>query len=524
MFLAIAVFELAAHWPLLRLLYFWDEAGYYIPAARDLLLTGSLIPLSTLSNAHPPLVLGYLALAWKIFGYSPLVTRTAMLLIASFGLVGVFRLAAAVSTGGVAFAATTLVAIYPVFFAQSSLAQLDLAAAALTTWGLLFVVRNKFVIATIWFLLAALAKETAIIAPLAVLVWKLVEPKFCYSEGSSAKSESRPSGLAQNARPQIRNSIFLLFLPIIPLAAWFSYHYLRTGYIFGNPQFFHYNVSATLTPARVGFALIGRLWQLLGHMNLFALTVPTAIAMFMKPIFDDDAQRQRIAIPVQLLFAIVIATYWIALSLIGGALLARYMLPVIPMVIIVCVSTLRRRIAGWPVLIVLIAGIFVAALFINPPYVFAPEDNLAYVDFVRLQQRAAEYLAPHSTSARVLTAWPASDELAKPYLGYVQSPIRVLQIENFTRENLEAAAQSNGFNYALTFSTKYEPAGRLPTPAFWRRAQEHYFGYHQDASPAEAAQILGGELKFVEHRGGQWVAIIAMPEFREATLVKNPYP
>ena len=25
--------------PLLRLPYFWDEAGYYIPAARDLLLT-----------------------------------------------------------------------------------------------------------------------------------------------------------------------------------------------------------------------------------------------------------------------------------------------------------------------------------------------------------------------------------------------------------------------------------------------------------------------------------------------------
>jgi len=47
-----------AHFPLLRLPYFWDEAGYYIPAARDLWLTGSLIPNSTPSNAHPPLVMG----------------------------------------------------------------------------------------------------------------------------------------------------------------------------------------------------------------------------------------------------------------------------------------------------------------------------------------------------------------------------------------------------------------------------------------------------------------------------------
>ena len=69
----------ALHAPLLRLPYFWDEAGYYIPAARDLLLSGSLIPHSAPSNAHPPLVMAYLALAWKLLGFTPVVTRTAML-------------------------------------------------------------------------------------------------------------------------------------------------------------------------------------------------------------------------------------------------------------------------------------------------------------------------------------------------------------------------------------------------------------------------------------------------------------
>ena len=62
---------LALHAPLLRLPYFWDEAGYYVPAARDLLLTGSLIPHSTLSNAHPPLVMAYLALWWKLRASRP---------------------------------------------------------------------------------------------------------------------------------------------------------------------------------------------------------------------------------------------------------------------------------------------------------------------------------------------------------------------------------------------------------------------------------------------------------------------
>ena len=86
------------HAPLLRLPYFWDEAGYYVPAARDLLLTGSLIPHTTVSNAHPPLVLAWMALWWKCAGFAPLVTRSSMLVIAAFSLLGLYRLAERVAT------------------------------------------------------------------------------------------------------------------------------------------------------------------------------------------------------------------------------------------------------------------------------------------------------------------------------------------------------------------------------------------------------------------------------------------
>ncbi len=55
----------ASHFSLLRLPYYWDEAGYYVPAAWDFFRTGSLIPITTMSNAHPPLPSVYLALWWK---------------------------------------------------------------------------------------------------------------------------------------------------------------------------------------------------------------------------------------------------------------------------------------------------------------------------------------------------------------------------------------------------------------------------------------------------------------------------
>src|SRR5882757_9208334 len=174
LFAAIFVVLMLLHAPLLRLPYFWDEAGYYIPAARDLYLTGALIPHSTPSNAHPPLVMAWLACAWRVFGYSPLVTRTAMLGVAAFSLLGLFRLTRFAANLPVAWVTTVLAALYPVFFTQSSLAHVDLAAAGFTFWGLLAYIEDRPQKMAVWFSLAALAKETAILAPLALFGWEVL--------------------------------------------------------------------------------------------------------------------------------------------------------------------------------------------------------------------------------------------------------------------------------------------------------------------------------------------------------------
>ncbi len=142
-FTSIFVSIFLLHISLLRLPYFWDEAGYYVPAARDLLQSGSLIPLSSPSNAHPPLVMAFLAAAWKVLGYKVVVTRGAMLAVSAFTLLGLFRLAHRVANVEVAVGATMCTALYPVFFAQSSLAHVDLAAAGLTLWGLGFYLAGR---------------------------------------------------------------------------------------------------------------------------------------------------------------------------------------------------------------------------------------------------------------------------------------------------------------------------------------------------------------------------------------------
>jgi hypothetical protein len=306
----------------------------------------------------------------------------------------------------------------------------------------------------------------------------------------------------------------VLVAPVVPLALWFLYHHTKTGYVFGNPEFVRYNVTATLSPLRFVLALVQRLWQLLGHMNLFVLTLATAVAMFLPPQPDRD----RIALPHQFVFYVVIGAYVVALSLIGGALLTRYLLPVVPLVILLCVSTLWRRVRGWQVAVLAVCGMFVASWFVAPPYRFAPEDNLAYRDSILLHVRAEQYVAKHYPGARVLTAWPASDELTKPYLGYLAKPLPVVRIENFSLAQIQLAQQSTSpYDVALLFSTKYETPRRI-TWGWWEREQQRFFDFHQDMPPELAARMLGGQIVFSERRGGEWVAVVDMRRAQNAGL------
>ena len=165
-----------SHFTLLRLPYYWDEAGYYIPAAWDFFRTGSLIPITTLTNAHPPLPSIYLALWWKASGFYPEVTREAVLLVAALGLLAVWRLAMRlVGVASVAFWTVLLTGLYPIWFAQSSLAHADIFAAACSLWGLVYALPDrsrKPWAAALWFSAAALSKETAIAIPLTLAAGK----------------------------------------------------------------------------------------------------------------------------------------------------------------------------------------------------------------------------------------------------------------------------------------------------------------------------------------------------------------
>jgi 4-amino-4-deoxy-L-arabinose transferase-like glycosyltransferase len=502
-----------SHYRLLRLPYFWDEAGYYIPAAWDFFRTGSLIPQTTTTNAHPPLPSILLAAWWHLSGYVVSGTRTLVCMVAAAALLGVFKLAKNLTTTGVAAVTVILTAIYPIWFAQSTLAHADIFAAAFTLWGLAFYLerpeptRNRnALLAALMFSLAALSKETAIVTPACLALWE-----------ATLLIRNRDEAIFRSSH---RNWLIVLLTPILPLTAWYAYHYHQTGFVFGNPEFLRYNATANLDPYRIVLSLWHRLLHLTTHMNMF-VPVVCAIAVLFIPV--SSTAPPAIAKPQLKAIAVVLLANWIAFSVLGGALLTRYLLPMYPLILLICAATWHRHLRRWWTLAALSAAAFLAGIGINPPYAFAPEDNLTYRDFVVLHQHAVHFIDLHYPQATVLTAWPATSELNRPELGYTNHPVKTTAIQNFAMDEIQkAAADPGSYDVALIFSTKWEPsANQINLSRRNESVDTKYFDFHRDLSPTEVAALLHGDVVWQAHRKGEWAAVIHFPRIVEAAL-KQP--
>jgi 4-amino-4-deoxy-L-arabinose transferase-like glycosyltransferase len=505
----------ASHFSLLRLPYYWDEAGYYIPAAWDFFRTGSLIPFTTVSNAHPPLPSIYLALWWKAAGFSPEVTREAVLLVASLGLLAVWRLASQLTgSAAVAFWTVVLTALYPVWFAQSTLAHADIFAAACTLWGLVYALPDKERnprAAMLWFALAALSKETAIAVPLTLAFLNVAE---------GLRAGTGRNGLWREAG--------WLVLSCVPLAGWYAWHYAKTGFVFGNPGFFEYNAEMTMVPVRILAAFGHRVLHLTAHMNMFVPCLLTLAALMLKPRLNAEGHA-RAPISKRALWRIlfVLLANAAMFSVLGGALLTRYLLPMYPLVLVVMVSTFYCRVPLWQGLAVFSAAAFLVGLFVNPPYRFAPEDNLAYARLITLDMSGIAELNKRYPGATVLSAWPVTDELTKPELGYVKQPYAVDKVDDFTAPEVDrAAAEAGKYSAALVFSTKYDPPSiLLSLGPRSEKLDERYFGLHHDLPPEKIAARLNGMLTWEREDHGMWIALIGFSRDAKACRSsKEPRP
>jgi hypothetical protein len=450
----------AVHLPFIKLPFFWDEHGQFIPTALDLLRRGLWVARSTTPNVHPPGVEAYLVLWYKFFGYSIPVTRVAMLALAAFGLLFTFLLAIRLcrgTRGAPAFLPALLLLISPLFYTQSMMAQLDMPAMVFTLLALLFFIEDRFAAAAAASVVLVLIKETGLVVPFVFFIALLLQKQWK------------------------RAGYFIA--PALALAAWLFVLHRATGYWLGNPGFAHYNVAYSLQPVHIVFAFLRRIYYLffaefrwIGFIVLIAALRGSEA----RNLFRSPAWRITLAIA---------AAQILLVSLFGGAELERYLLPVLPLFYIAVAAALTclPKPAAIGAAAALTVGL-IAGLFWNPPYPFPYENNLAMVDFVHLQQIAARFVQRNLSEESIATAWPYTSALSNPDYGFVTRSLRTVESGDFRFDSIQSLAPSS-FNVLVVYTRTWAPAdGVLRWPAvknFLRR----YYEWQPEITAAQCLSL-----------------------------------
>lgn len=474
--LAFATILLALHVPFLRMPLHWDELGQFVPSALDLFHDGRWVTTSTQPNIHPPGLSAYLAAVWSVTGYSILATRLAMLAMAAVGLYLAFLLAIRLARGaqGVpAFAAVAFLMAAPMFYTQSMMAVLDMPAMVFTVAALLLFYDERYRACAFTCTVLVVMKETALTTPLVLGAW------LWFRDGR-------------------RKDALWFALPAVALAAWLAVLWQATGSIFGNAEFAQYNVAEPLQPGHIVYAIARRAYSLFiadGHWI-------GALALW----FGHKALRGR-----DWSIALWVAAAQVSVvTLFGGAVLERYLLPVLPILYTAFAVASTRyvpRLRLWSHLGLLAA--LLAGWFVNPPYPLPLESNLSVIDFVELQREAAQYLESNFRGRRVATVWPFAAALRDPDYGYVASriytaPAPAQHAADILQLNL------NDDDVVVLYSIKQLP----PDFVMQSETLRGFIPQRVDLAPV-ANSLEMNRLGYVSvarwERGAQWIQIYARP-------------
>jgi hypothetical protein len=448
-FLAIfALMVFFLHAPLLRLPYYWDELGQFVPAALDIFHDGAWIPHSTVPNVHPPGVMAYLAAFWTLAGYSVLSTRIAMLLLAALALLVAFLLAIELCRnvpGAPAFMSVFLLCASPLFFAQAMLAQLDMPAMLFTCLALLLFLQDKICLAALACTALVLVKETGVLLPLLFGGWLFYEKR--------------------------RRETLWFAIPAAVLGAWLLLLAHATGHLFGNTEFTRYNLYYPFHPVRFALALGRRLYYLFFQDFHWIGTLAILLA-WRRAVFATRGWR---------IAWWTVSVYVLFLSVIGGAMLERYLLPVLPIVYAAMMAgmSIYRTPLKVTCQLAMLAGL-IAGNFWNPPYPFPFENNLAFTDFVDLQQSAAGFIERQGGGQTVATVWPLTAALRRPEFGYVRHPVPVRALADFTAGSIDRGDWRRNAQFLVLFSRMWEPAWSWTHIGLVRKIWRHFYGYEPE--------------------------------------------
>jgi hypothetical protein len=352
------------------------------------------------------------------------------------------------------------------------MAQLDMPAMVFTSLALFLFLEERYALAALACTVLVLMKETALTTPAIFGAWLLWERR--------------------------RREALFFVLPAVAVALWLAYLESVTGHIFGNREFTHYNVTFQLHPVRLGLTLIRRAYYLFIDNFHWIGTIAIVAAWKKTAIFRSRDWA---------VLAAVFVAQTLAVTVLGGAALERYLMPVLPLFYVASAaafSTLKHRVRQATVC-AMAAGL-IASLFIRSVFPYPYENSLAMVDFVKLQQEAARFVQVHHFGKTVASAWPFPDALRRPEFGYVSAPVAVRGLDNFDPSNV-LKLKADPVDVLVLYSRTWESPQSVIQLEFVRKLLTIYYFYQPQITAEQIETELGMVRAARFERRGQWAEV-----------------
>lgn len=411
--------------------FWWDSAGFVVHAARYYLennFNSFILPSdATISAiAHPPLFAFLLALTWKIFGDSLLVSHLFYLPFIILAVIFTYLLGKKIANSKnktanhlVGFSAALLLFFTPLFLAQVGIVYPEIPTAAFGVMTVYFFLKRRFW----WYIISGglmlFMKEGSVVIILAILVTVLIRLIFGIFKREKINFK------------RILKELLVLSSPILILVVWFIWHKTATGWMFIIPsarEDFAEKVSVISFP-RIFMVL--RYFFLTQGRTIISYSILALLFFIFLKFLTKRTKEIFIQKDIIILFLVIIFV-----PLLFGILefLPRYIIFGLPFLFIIFSYLIAFVFQKKAILVSIFSFLILLGIFsfywdthqkINywrfPPI----EENLEYLDIIDVGRDMAGFIETNYPDATVYTAFPSSYMLSEPFQHYVSKPINV---------------------------------------------------------------------------------------------------
>lgn len=390
--------------------YFWDELGVYSRAAlymfdHQISLMPDALPVE-LSRGHPLLCAAIFGVGYKILGPSVWAGHLTALLFSCALLYLLHRFSEKFFDHQTAILASVLLAIQPVFIAQSTMVLPEVMLAFFCTCALYAYVSGRFLQLALFSTLAILIKETAVAIPCCL---GIIELGKGIHRGFSSKDIGKFCCIST---PVAAWGLFLLVQKM--QNGWFFFP-LHTGYI----SFSFASVSSRLG-YYLSFMLKGQgryVWSVLILFSFVLFLWRNRERLLSGKFMNKLARNKKWQIALVLLFYIIIALFVSVLNF----HLARYVLLIMPVLCILVAALVVYLIRSvnnrlWKLLFLFSLAV---PLFYYTGSVFNVDADMSYLDMVKSQKDVTSYLnTVADDTSRIISDFPVYHGLIDKRSGY----------------------------------------------------------------------------------------------------------